>query len=59
MKNNKNIRRLKLDRSDRSVEEAAPEGGNPMYHEERSVVPRPPVHLPLPAAHLYKMNYYR
>ena len=59
MKNKKNIRKLKFDRSVRPAVKAVPESGNPMYHEERSVVPRPPVHLPPPAAHLYKMNHYR
>ena len=38
MKNNNNIRKLKFDRSVRPAEEAVPESGNPMYHEERSVV---------------------
>ena len=46
MKNNKNIRKLKFDISVRPAKEAVPESGNTMYHEERSVVPRPQVHPP-------------
>ena len=42
MKNNK----LKFDISVRPAKEAVPESGNTMYHEERSVLPRPPIHPP-------------
>ena len=57
MKNNKNIRKLNFDISVWPAKEAVPEVvGNTMYHEERSVVPRPPVYPPSPAAHLHIMN---
>ena len=51
MKNIKNIRKLKFDRSVRPAEEAVPESGNPMYHAWRKISCITPTSPPPPASH--------